>query len=355
VSAAVLLLLTAAVAAAQTGQVRAPSREDEVVAVIGEEVIRLGDLKRYWRTQDPMSFTRVEQQTYEAEKRALEGLIVERVLRNEAKKQGVPVDDLLARRLPALIAPVTEADIKQIYERSPAANSGVTLDQARLSITTYLQKQRLNEARLRYADDLRKASAGDVVVRLQAPREAVKVATRNPTVGPVSAPVEIVEFADFECSFCKQTAPLLGRLVTKYGDRVRLVWKDMPLSGHSSALPAAEAAACAHDQGKFWAYHDTLFANQPALAPADLSRYAVLAGLDISAFRQCVDSARHRSDVMADAQEAKLHGVSATPTVFINGRRVLGGRPLEAYEQIIDEELAAMKPVTPGRATSGGK
>ena len=84
----------------------------------------------------------------------------------------------------------------------------------------------------------------------------------TPSPGGASASVEIIEFSDFQCPYCQSVAPVLKQLMAKYGDRVKLVWKDFPLPNHPDARPAAEAALCANDQGKFWAYHDKLFDNQ---------------------------------------------------------------------------------------------
>ncbi len=113
---------------------------------------------------------------------------------------------------------------------------------------------------------------------------------------------------------------------------------------HPHAFTAAEAANCAAAQGRFWEYHDTLFANQDALAVEDLKRYAAALGLNAAEFDTCVDEERFRDRVLRDMDEGTRYGVSSTPTVFINGRPVIGAVPLEVYDRIIREELAATEP-----------
>lgn len=338
----VALLLLSGPVTAQTGGQTVTSHGDEIVATIGDVVIRMRDLERYWQAQDPLSFARLQQQVYEARKRVLDGLIGEHLLQEEAKKRGIRVDQLLAQVLPPLTQPTTEAEIQELYVRSPAASQRVTLEQARSAITAYLQRQKWADARRRYVGDLT-ATGPVITVRLEMSRQAVKIGASDPVMGSASAPVEIVEFADFECSFCKRAAPILRQVVSKYPGLVKLVWKDFPLPNHSAAGPSAEAAECANEVAKFWEYHDVLFRNQEALTPADLKKYAADLGLDATTFDQCFDSGEHRNRVLADMQEGKLYGVAATPTVFINGRMVMGAVRFETYEQIVLEELAASK------------
>ena len=122
------------------------------------------------------------------------------------------------------------------------------------------------------------------------------------------------------------------------------MFKDFPLSIHPHAFKAAEAANCAQDQGRFWEYHDTLFANQDALGVEDLKRYAAALGLNAAEFDTCVDEGKFRDRVQQDMDEGIRYGVSSTPTIFINGRPVIGVASLEAYDRIIREELAATEP-----------
>jgi protein-disulfide isomerase len=163
----------------------------------------------------------------------------------------------------------------------------------------------------------------------------------RPSEGPAHAPVTIVEFADFQCPFCGAFArDTEHELLAAYRGKVRFVIRDFPISGlHPYAEKAAEAAECAYDQGKFWPYHDLLFAHQDALDDAHLKAYAKQVGADGRAFSRCLDSGRKAAVVAADEADGQRYGVSATPTFFINGQKLIGAKPLDGFKQIIDPML----------------
>jgi protein-disulfide isomerase len=312
---------------------------DVVVATVGDRTIRMSDIDQHWQKQDPASFARMRQQVYDVNRRVLDDLIGEVLLQNEAKKRSVTVDQLLSAETPKRLQPVTEDQIKELYEQSRERAQGMSLDALRPAIVSYLEQQRPVEARRRFIEELRKAS-GDVAIKLDVPRTAIKVLPSDPVSGTASARVEIIEFSDFQCPYCQRVAPVLKQLMAKYGDRVKLVWKDFPLPNHPDARPAAEAALCANDQGKFWAYHDKLFDNQSALTAVNMKEWAVQLGMNAATFNACFDKGTHRQLVEEDQEEGSRYGVSSTPTVYINGRAVVGAMPLETYEAIIQEELA---------------
>ena len=158
--------------------------------------------------------------------------------------------------------------------------------------------------------------------------------------GPEDAKVTIIEFSDFECPFCGKVAPTVKQLKEEYSDRVRFVYKHFPLPSHSTAPKAAEAAECAGDQGKFWEMHDKMFANQKTLFPNSLKSYAKEIGLNETAFSNCLDSGVMASRIQSDQQEGNSFGVRATPTFFINNRKIEGAQPLSEFERIIESELA---------------
>jgi len=173
----------------------------------------------------------------------------------------------------------------------------------------------------------------------------VDVATA-PAKGPAGAAVTVAGFSEFQCPFCSSVVPTLRELEEKYKDRVRFVWKHLPLVGiHSNAMDAGIAAEAARKQGKFWEYHDKLFANQERLGGDDLKRYAGELGLDLDRFEKDRQDPELKAKVQADMAEATALGVRSTPTFFINGRIVRGAMPFETFATIIDAELAK----SPGR------
>lgn len=128
-------------------------------------------------------------------------------------------------------------------------------------------------------------------------------------------------------------------MLAEFPGKVRLAFKDFPLDFHAGARPAAEAARCAAQSGRFWEYHDLLFLAQPEFAREELIGYAVRLGLDRPAFTACLDSGRFRKAVDADLAEGAALGVRGTPTFFINGRRLVGAHPIEALREAVQDAL----------------
>jgi protein-disulfide isomerase len=164
-----------------------------------------------------------------------------------------------------------------------------------------------------------------------------------PMRGPANAKVTIVEFADFQCPYCKKVEESLSKVRSTYGDRVRIVWRDQPLPFHPRAMPTAELAREARaekGQAGFWAAHDALFASQPKLEDGDLEAIARSVGLDVTKTMQAIEKERYKASIQQDTDMADDFQASGTPHFFINGRRLVGAQPFEKFETIIDDELA---------------
>jgi protein-disulfide isomerase len=162
----------------------------------------------------------------------------------------------------------------------------------------------------------------------------------GPIRGSKSAKITIVEWADFQCPFCVRVNPTLEKVTEEYGDKVRFSFKHLPLSMHSKARAAHQAAEAAHRQGKFWEMHDQIFAKPKDLSEETYLRYANEIGLDIDQYKKDFSSSSVRKKVDADLAEARKLGVSGTPSFFINGRFLSGAQPYGAFARVIDEELA---------------
>jgi protein-disulfide isomerase len=160
-----------------------------------------------------------------------------------------------------------------------------------------------------------------------------------PVRGNPNAKLSIVEFSDFQCPYCARVRPTLEQIEREYGDKIRVVFKNLPLSMHPKAPAAAAAAEAAHRQGKFWEMHDMIFADQRAMSPEKYLEYAKKLGLDVDRFKKDMDSAEVRQRIQADAAEAARLGVTGTPAFFINGRFVSGAQPYETFKSMIDQEL----------------
>ena len=159
-------------------------------------------------------------------------------------------------------------------------------------------------------------------------------------LGNPNAKVVIIEFGCYSCHYTKLAEPTVQKIINKYDGQILYVYKDFPLSlTHASALPAAEAAHCALDQGKYWEYREYLFANQQNQLTTDLIGYASDLGLNVSQFKQCLDSKKYQSLVEDNYNEGLNSGISVTPTFFINGKPFVGAKDYKEFRKIINKEL----------------
>jgi len=160
-----------------------------------------------------------------------------------------------------------------------------------------------------------------------------------PVKGPASAKVTVVEFSDFQCPFCGRVNPTLKEIEDQYKGKIKIAFRNLPLPFHDKAHLAAEAALAANEQGKFWAMHDKLFANQQALDRPSLEKYAQEIGLNMNRFTAALDSGKFKDKVDSDAKEGAAVGATGTPTFFINGTRLVGAQPADKFKELIDAEL----------------
>ena len=315
----------------------------DVVGRVGDVTVTMADLDDAWRENDAASRTRMLQDLYDTRRRTLDIVIGDILIDQEAAEKGISRDALLAVELPSRSLPVTDEDIALLFGQNQNAFGGRTLEQMRPEIRAFLEQQVPTQALHAYMSELREG-AGNVRIELDPPRTQVSVDAGDATFGSEGALIELIEYSDFQCPFCQQLTATVEQLKAAYGDDVRLVFKDYPLPNHAQAFKAAEAGHCALEQGKFWELHDTMFAKQDELGVDDLKRHAGELGMDQTIFDACLDSGRFAAQVNENLREGQEDGVSSTPTVFINGRPVMGAAPYGVFEQIIEEELARARP-----------
>jgi protein-disulfide isomerase len=337
----ILAVLTAALGCSTDAQqaTPAPGAKDPA-ARIGDRTITIAELDDAWLKADPAQHAQATQALYDGRRAALDAYVAQMLIDDAAKAKGLTsqkfAEDEIARRLKL----PTDSDIANFYIENRGQMQGRALEEVSALIRNFLTNQRTVEARAALIADLRKAGPS-VRVLFDAPRQQVAISPDDPVEGPASAPVTLIEFSDFQCPFCQRVMPTLKQIREKYGDKVRIVWKDFPLTQiHPQAFDAAVAGNCAQEQGKFWALHDRLFPNQQALQPEFLKKYAADAGLDSAKFDACLDSTKYQQKVQDAISAGTRLGVSSTPTVFINGRLVSGAQPYEVFASVIDEELA---------------
>jgi protein-disulfide isomerase len=316
-----------------------------LLAVVNGKQITAGDIET---SLQPLIFS-VQEQLYALRKQDLELKINDMLLTEEAQKRKVTSRALLEAEVTAKVPRVTEAQAQEFYTQNKERISG-EFAQTKDQIIQYLQEKREQEATLAFAEQLRRASV--VQINLNAPQSPVfQISTDDqPTKGNLDASVTIVEFTDFQCPSCAQQHPILERLVSEFGSRVRLVVRDFPLSQHANAPKAAEAAEAAREQGKYWEYITVLFRNQSALQVDKLKQYASDLGLDHARFDASLDSGKFAEKVQRDVLEGDKLGVNGTPTLFVNGKRV-SDKSYEGLRTTIEAALKSLDEKSKGTAT----
>lgn len=317
-----------------------PAGPTDGVARVDGQTISLADVDAKWRELDSSAQLRAQQAMYDGRRKALDAIIADRLLTRAARAQGISLPDYLAQEIPRRTRAVAEADIESFYSENRGRLQGQSLEDVRAAITDLLQSRRQTEAREALLAELGKAGGG-TAINLEPPRQQVDVASTDPVRGPNSARVTIVEFSDYQCPFCARVTPAIAKVLATYGDRVRLVWKDFPLEDiHPRAVELARAARCAGEEGKYWEFHDRVFASQEQSGTLPIDDYAKALGIQPRDFAECVKSGRHAKAVVEGQDAGTRLGVESTPTLFINGRKVTGAQPFEVLARVIDDELA---------------
>lgn len=285
------------------------------------------------------SVAALEEQIFQLRRQRLDALIAEQLLAQEAGQRGISVAELLDREVDSQAAPIADSEIEWFYDankaRLPALDANL-----RERIRAHLKDQAAQGRRDALVARLRGQSS--VAIHLKAP--PVYRVTLNldgaPSKGADNAPVILVKFEDFHCPFCKEAQGTLGEIAARYGERVRIVHKDYPIDAlHPHARLAHVAARCAHEQGKFWAYHDALYAAAPKASPEHLKSFAQRAGVELGRFETCLASGKFAAAIETDIDEGTKAGVTGTPAFFVNGRLIGGAQPLEQFVRVIEEEL----------------
>lgn len=333
-AAAVLLLLLTACATTSSTTKAAANGPSPVIAKFGDRVVRQSEVDA--RASDEL--VKLQEQIYELRVETAERIALEAIVQQKAKAAGMSEDDWLAQRLDKGLKEPSDDEMRALFEKARARlPAGVTYEDVKPQLAQAVQR----EARTKRARELfgeLKKEAGFVVMLEAPPRVRKTVDATGPGRGPADAKIVIVEFADFECPYCARASATVERVLAAYPGKIRLVFRHFPLSFHPKAPKAAEAAACAEEQGKFWELHDALFESQELDVDAMKAQAARL-GVDAKKFDACVDSGRMAAVVKRDQAAGQQAGVSGTPAFFINGLMLSGAQPEEAFRKLIDEEL----------------
>jgi len=305
-----------------------------VVAVIDGVPVTFDEMEK----RATKNLYQLRQEEYETRRMALEEIIYERLLEKEARRRGLSVAELNRAEIDDKLTPVTEAEVTATYERARPRLGGRTLEQVRPDIEAALRQQRERQRRAELRETL--LGAAKVQVRLEAPRVPIEIPAGTPVVGPADAPITLIEYSDYQCPYCHKAQESVDQVMATYAGKVRFVHQEYPLSNHPRAFAASLAARCAAEQGKFWEFHRNLMLSPGSFEDADLQARGQSLGLDAGKLQACIASGKYDPVVKAAQDAGTSVGVDSTPTFFINGRRVTGALPFEAFRRVIDEELA---------------
>jgi protein-disulfide isomerase len=340
ISTIIFCLIPAAVLAPEVRGQTCASREP--IARVGDQAIYDEDLLPSIGGQ----LFQLKNQEYELKSKELENLVNQWLLESVARSKGLSTDAFLEQTVDWTLPPPTPSEVEAYY-LAQKDQIKRPLSEVKPQMEQRLMEARRQQARQEYLDNLHQKSS--LAILLLRPKIDV-VADPSRLRGNPDAPVTIIEFSDFQCPYCQAAELTVKEVLDKYKDKVRFSYRDFPLKGiHPHAEQAAEASRCASEQGKFWEYHDLLYANEAKLDQAGLTEHARTVGLDVDRFSTCLASGKFKAVVDSDLQAGIRAGVSGTPAFYINGVFLSGAQPVSAFEKIIHTELTLAKSKRPGR------
>jgi len=301
-----------------------------VVAEVNGHTLTEGDLDRKMSG----SLLQARYQYYLTERKALDKLVDDELLALAAERKHMTPDELLQKEVYKTVKDPTEDQLQVYYE---GMESQEPYEDLHDRLIEHILDLRRAKARAAYVKDLRTQATLQIVL---APPVADVDITDAEVHGSKDAPVTLLEFADYECPYCQKANPLLVKLKEEYGDKLTIAYKDFPLPMHKRAQKASEAGRCAGEQGKFWEYHDLLYATHQ-LDINDLKKHAQTLKLDEAKFNQCLDSGAEAETVKKNLEEAKSLGLSGTPSFFANHHFFSGAVEYSTLREMVEQQLRA--------------
>jgi predicted DsbA family dithiol-disulfide isomerase len=270
---------------------------------------------------------------FEAEKKATDEFINQYVLERQATKENLTVEQLLEKHVwSTLPADPSDEGLRAYYDGLDTPES---FEAVKDKIRDHIRDRRKAKAKTAYVQALREKAR--ISLWMAPPRAPIAVGDA-PVRGDAGSPVTVIEYADYECPYCQQIKPVVDRITKEYKGRITFAFKDVPLPMHANAQKAAEAAHCAGAQGKFWEYHDRLFATKQFAADL-LKQHAQVLALDQAAFDRCLESGTQAQRIREHVNEAQSIGLPGTPGFFVNGRFLNGAVDYQTLRKVIEEEL----------------
>jgi protein-disulfide isomerase len=281
-----------------------------------------------------------EMKVYDIKFGKLQAMLFEKFMNQDPNKKGLTNDEFLNKFIAKNIK-VTEPEIEKFIKDRQIPKDQLN-PEIRERIKQFLEVEAKKIGVDKWIAEKTKKSPVEVyITKPQRPVFDVNVKDA-PFKGGASAKVTIVEYSDFQCPFCSKAAAIIGEIEKKYGNKVKVAFKNYPLPFHSQARIAAEAALCANEQNSkfFWKMHDAMFADQAKLDKDNLLASAKKIGIKEADFKSCLEATKHKAVIDADMAEGQKLGIKSTPTFFVNGKLISGAQPIEVFSEVIDEELA---------------
>lgn len=310
---------------------------DEAIAVIIDgRSITIEEIHEHMKDQFLEEFLRQpEDRQFEMREGAIRTLVQEHVVEIEAIKRGKTSAELFEEITAAVPEPTAE-DVADWYSKNQTRVRGAPLEDIASAIKDLLAQERRAQAVKDFLDPKLAALSWQMV--LTPPRKNLE-ATRL-VRGPADAPITIMTFSDYQCPYCVRAEPVLAEVLLRYPNQVRVNHRHFPLDNiHSFARRASEAAMCADERGKFWEFHDAIFALNGQLDENSLAGIAASVGLDVDAYGVCVEERRYKDFVEADFAAGRDAGVTGTPSFFLNGIALKGARDADELSRNVDLEL----------------
>lgn len=322
---------------AQVSMISRAQPPTDVLAVVEKQAITTADLKPFL----PPTFESFEpEKAFAVQKVALENAIISLLLKAEARRRKISVP-MLRGQMTAGKVRIPDSEIEEEFQKNARYFGMMSPDEAKERLRLDLE----GEERMKFyrAALTRLRALAKVDVRLE-PSEAppVSLTGNGPTKGPPSAAVTITIFSDFQCPYCKEAQPALSQVLAEYPEDVRLVFRNLPLTGASTGLTPATAAVCADQQGLFWEYHDAAYASL-TLTSTQLRRIAREVKLDLDQFDRCLSSVMPFTSIQKDIVEARRLGITGTPTFVVNGRIYKGKLEISELKEIIENEVRSFQ------------
>ena len=321
---------------------RMPKAAD-AAAQVGDRTMTVEEIDREWRRTDPSGYLAFTRQLYDNRRRVVDQMVADELIAREARAHNLTPEALLEQEIPKRVVTTPESAVLALYQGLGDRARGATLEQLKPAIRAWLTRITEPEiARMSYLEELMKVSTRSTVL-LEAPRVIVERSPRDPVLGPPESPVEIVAFGDFDSADYAQLAQVFPRVRDTFGDRVHIVFKNLPMVGPES-LAIAEAAACANAQGKFWPFHDAIVKRTGPLDTAQLKQLGRDVGVtNRTAFETCIDRDETEPLMRQAVLEADRYAITSSPSILVNGRLAPAPPPFlppaEFFKRLVEEEL----------------